>query len=58
MAIENFRLQQKEQKDLLGLYVKHPIFLPDFNRICILSKDSHKIPQYQISRTSVRCQPR
>ena len=41
-----------------GLHVKCPIVLYDFNQIWISSKDFHKSPQYQVSRKSVRWDPR
>ena len=34
----------------LGLNVKCPIFLSDFNQIGSFTTDFHKCPQYQISR--------
>ena len=35
----------------IGLHVKYPLFLSDFNYTGIFSKDFRKIFKYQISRT-------
>jgi len=36
----------------LGIRVKYPLFLSDFNETCILWTDFRKIPKHQISRKS------
>jgi hypothetical protein len=41
----------------IGLHVKYPLFLPDFNETWIFSTDLRKILEYQISETSVQRQP-
>ena len=42
-------------KTFLGLHVRCPIFLPDFNQIWVFSTDSYTFfSQYQIPRKSVR----
>jgi hypothetical protein len=41
-------------KKVLGLHVKYPIFLPDFNKAWLFSTDIPIIPQYQISWGMVR----
>jgi len=45
-------------KTYLGLHANCPVFLTDFNRICILSPHFDRSPQYHISRKSVRSDPR
>jgi hypothetical protein len=42
----------------IGIYVKHPLLLSDFNQKGISSTDFHKSPQYQIWCKSVRWKPR
>jgi len=43
---------------LFGVHVKWPIFLLNFNQICLLSTDLHKSYQHQISRKSIQCKLR
>jgi hypothetical protein len=45
-------------KPQLVLYVKCPIFWPDFNEIWNFSTKFHESLQYQISRKSVQWEPR
>jgi hypothetical protein len=42
----------------LGLHVKCPIFLCDFNQIWSFLTEFSKSPQYKISRKCVQCEPR
>jgi hypothetical protein len=53
---------QKELSEIwskmyIGLHVKHPLFLSDFNETLILSADFTKILKYQISLESVQWEP-
>jgi hypothetical protein len=41
---------------LLGLHVKFPIFLSDFNQIWSFLTVFHRDPDYQMSRKSVQCE--
>jgi hypothetical protein len=41
--------KKKKKNPYLGLPVKCPIFLSEFNQIWSLSQDCHESPQYQIS---------
>jgi hypothetical protein len=38
----------------VGLHVKRPIFLSDFNQISCFSTDIHESPQYKILRESIQ----
>jgi len=44
-------------KTYIGLHVKHPFFLSDYNETSILSTDLRKILKYQISCKSVKWEP-
>ena len=46
----------RNSKTYLGLHVRSPIFLSNFNQISILSTDFHKHPQYQISQKCIQWQ--
>jgi len=41
----------------IGLPVKYPLFLSDFNKAQIFSADFRKILKYQFSRKSVQWEP-
>jgi hypothetical protein len=41
----------------IGLYVKYPQFLSDFNETSIFSTDIRKTPKFEISRKSVQREP-
>jgi hypothetical protein len=41
----------------IGLHVKYPLFLSDFNETSHISKDFRKSLKYQISRKSVQYEP-
>jgi hypothetical protein len=45
-------------KTHLGLHANCPVFLSDFNRICIFSPHFDRSPQYQITRKSLQWDPR
>ena len=47
-----------KKKRYLGLHVKFPIFMPDFNQIWDFSTYFHVSPQHQISLKSVQWEPR
>lgn len=48
----------RNNKTYLGLHVKYPTFLPDFNEILILPTDFRKSPEYQIWAKSVWWDPK
>jgi len=52
-ATKHFVLLSTIQNNL-GLLVKRPFFLPDFNEMRSLSTDFRNSPDYQISRKSVQ----
>jgi len=47
-----------KKKRYLGLHVKFPIFMPNFNQIRDFSTYFNVSPQYQISLKSVQWEPR
>jgi hypothetical protein len=49
MALRQFTVTEDNEM-YLGLHVKCPTVLPDFNQILILLTDFHKRSQYQIPR--------
>jgi hypothetical protein len=58
---EIFLILRRSERDVIkmyiGLHVKYPLFLSNFNEILIFSTDFRKIIKYQISWKSVLCDP-
>ena len=52
--LRRINIAGSNKKVYLGLNVKYPIVLSDFNQILSLSTDFHGNPRYQISRKSAR----
>jgi hypothetical protein len=44
-------------KMYIDFYVNYPLFLSDFNDICVFSTDNQTILKYQISRKSIQWKP-
>jgi len=43
--------------NLHSLYLKHPLYLSDFNEVLTFPTDCRKILEYQILWKSVHCEP-